>query len=34
MKKIDHPNIIKLIEVISSEDAEKVYLIQEYAEKG
>lgn len=34
MKKIDHPNCIKLLEIIKSRKCDKFYLVQEYAESG
>ncbi|OMJ75445.1 hypothetical protein SteCoe_25412 [Stentor coeruleus] len=34
MGTLDHPNIIKLIEVIDKPDSKKIYLVLEYAEKG
>ena len=34
MKKMDHPNIIRLHEVIFDEEKGKLYLVLEYAEKG
>jgi len=34
MKRLDHPNIIKLYEVIDDSNEEKVFLILEYAEGG
>ncbi|GET89021.1 protein kinase, putative [Leishmania tarentolae] len=34
MKFIDHPNVIKLKEVIEDVDSQKVYIIMEYCEKG
>ncbi|KAG5503516.1 hypothetical protein JKF63_05656 [Porcisia hertigi] len=34
MKFIDHPNVVKLKEVIEDVDSQKVYVIMEYCEKG
>lgn len=34
MGTLDHPNIVKLIEVIDKPDSKKIYLVLEYAEKG
>lgn len=34
MKKLNHPNLIKLYEVISNPDQDKIYLVIEFAEKG
>ena len=34
MKKISHPNIIKLYEVLDNPNQEKIYLILEYAHNG
>ena len=34
MKKLDHPNIIKLYEVIEDEYKDKIILVMEYAEIG
>eukprot|EP01064_Diplonema_japonicum_P001943 TRINITY_DN11281_c0_g1_i2.p1 TRINITY_DN11281_c0_g1~~TRINITY_DN11281_c0_g1_i2.p1 ORF type:complete len:920 (+),score=172.70 TRINITY_DN11281_c0_g1_i2:44-2803(+) len=34
MKKVDHPNICKLYEVINDESCNKLYLIIEYIEEG
>ncbi|CAJ1989254.1 calcium/calmodulin-dependent protein kinase [Leishmania donovani] len=34
MKFIDHPNVVKLKEVIEDVDSQKVYIIMEYCEKG
>mmetsp|Transcript_9485 Transcript_9485/g.21709 ORF Transcript_9485/g.21709 Transcript_9485/m.21709 type:complete len:1183 (+) Transcript_9485:42-3590(+) len=34
MKRMSHPNIVRLVEVIDDPSADKMYLIQEYAEKG
>ena len=34
MKKIKHPNLIRLNEVIDDEAADKMYMIIEFAEKG
>ena len=34
LKKLDHPNIIKLIEILHNYKKEKIYLILEYAEFG
>ena len=34
LKKLDHPNIIKLIEILHNYKKEKIYLILEYADYG
>lgn len=34
MKKLDHPNVIKLWEVINDPDHHKIYMIIDYCEKG
>lgn len=34
LKKISHPNIVKLIEIIDDEEYKRVYLIMEYCAKG
>jgi len=34
LKKLDHPNIIKLYEILHNYKKEKIYLIMEYAEYG
>lgn len=34
LKKIYHPNIVRLIEIIEDEEYKRVYLIMEYCEKG
>ena len=34
LKKLNHPNIIKLYEILHSYQKEKIYLIMEYAEYG
>lgn len=34
MKRIDHPNCIKLIEIIKSKKCDRFYLIEEYADGG
>ena len=34
MKRMDHPNVVKLIEVIDDPDCNKLYLILEYVERG
>ena len=34
LKKLDHPNIIKLIEILHNYQKQKIYLILEYAEHG
>ena len=34
LKKLDHPNIIKLYEILHNYQKEKIYLIMEYAEYG
>ncbi|KAG5504072.1 hypothetical protein GH5_04934 [Leishmania sp. Ghana 2012 LV757] len=34
MKLIDHPNVVKLKEVIEDVDSQKVYIIMEYCERG
>lgn len=34
LRKLDHPNIIKLYEIITDNENEKVYLVEEYADKG
>lgn len=34
MKKVDHPNVVKLYEVIDDPDEDKLYMIMEYVKKG
>ena len=34
MKKIDHPHIVKLYEVIDDPDDHKIYMVMEYMQKG
>ncbi|KAF0685155.1 Aste57867_22926 [Aphanomyces stellatus] len=34
MKKLNHRNVVRLIEVIDDPSSQKVYLVQEYIEKG
>jgi serine/threonine protein kinase len=34
LKELNHPNIIKLYEVIDDEKDDKLYLVLDYAEKG
>lgn len=34
MKKLNHPNLVKLYEVIDNADSSKMYIVMEYAEKG
>ena len=34
MKKLDHPNIIKLYEILHNYQKQKIYLILEYADYG
>ncbi|ETV88758.1 CAMKK/CAMKK-META protein kinase, variant 1 [Aphanomyces astaci] len=34
MKKLDHRNVVRLVEVIDDPSSQKVYLVQEYIEKG
>lgn len=34
MKKINHPNCLKLYEIIDDEEEDKLYLIIEYCSKG
>lgn len=34
MKKTNHPNVVKLIEVLDDESSRKIYLVLEYVEKG
>ncbi|KAL0231159.1 hypothetical protein GEMRC1_010564 [Eukaryota sp. GEM-RC1] len=34
LKKLDHPNIVKLIEVIDDAQADRLYVVMEYLEKG
>lgn len=34
MKKIDHPNLVKLYEVIDDPEDEKIYMVMEYMQKG
>ena len=34
MKKIRHPNLVRLYEIIDDENTGKLYLIQEYIEGG
>ena len=33
-KMLNHPNIIRLHEIIDDQDDDKVYLIMEYAQQG
>lgn len=33
MKKLKHPNVVKLVEVIDQEDDDAIYLVMEYAGK-
>ncbi len=34
LKKIDHPHIVKLVEVIDDPECDKLYLVMEYMKKG
>lgn len=34
MKKIDHPHLVQLFEVIDDPDDEKIYMVMEYMQKG
>lgn len=34
LKELNHPNIIRLYEVIDDEKDDKLYLVLEYAERG
>ncbi len=34
MKKLSHPDVVRLVEVIDAADAEKMYLVIEYVGKG
>lgn len=34
MKKLDHPNIVKLYEVIDNVQDKEIYLVMEYLENG
>jgi len=34
MKKLDHPNIVKLHEVIDDEEYHKIYLIMDFVRRG
>lgn len=34
MKKIDHPHLVKLYEVIDDPDDDKIYMVMEYMQKG
>ena len=34
MKRLDHPNIINMIEIIDDPNQEKIYMIMDYAELG
>ena len=34
MKKLDHPNIVKLHEIIDDAEGGKIYLVMDYLERG
>lgn len=34
MKKLNHPNIINMLEVIDDPNHEKIYMVMDYAESG
>jgi hypothetical protein len=34
MKKLNHPNVVRLFEVIDDENKDKLYMIIEFCEKG
>ena len=34
MKKLEHVNVVNLLEVISDADTDKLYLVEEYVENG
>ena len=34
MKKLNHPNVIKLHEVIHDDNKDKLYMIMDFAENG
>lgn len=34
LKKLDHPNTVKLVEVIDDPDNDKLYLVMEFVKKG
>jgi len=34
MKRLDHPNIINMIEIIDDPNHEKIYMVMDYAEPG
>lgn len=34
MKKISHPNLVKLIDVIDDPDEDRLYMVLEYVENG
>jgi SNF1-activating kinase 1 len=34
MKKLDHPNVLSLIEIIDDESHHKLYLVMDYIKNG
>jgi serine/threonine protein kinase len=34
MKKLDHPNIVNLVEVLDDPSVDKLYIIMEYVKNG